>query len=252
VRGLFVGVVGAVAIAAATFGLSLDALRAGPIEVPLLPATVPVDASGTYHARGEAASPLGSGVCPLPPCGPSTTIDLRFQGLPAATYEAWLAGPVARHSVGPLVPDGVDFVLRWSEASDHTDKGAIALTLAGRDIARLPVRASPEPLQVATTITASWEAMPAQARVNEIGGVTLSTVAVARLPGPAPVGWEYWAHFEGKAGAVDLGALSGTTLDGRAERLRLEDQDRLVIRVAPVGSPAGDGFPVLEGRIWPG
>ncbi|HJQ93766.1 MAG TPA: hypothetical protein VJ874_05725 [Candidatus Thermoplasmatota archaeon] len=247
-RGLFVGIVGAAAIATAAFGLSLDGMRAGPFEVPLLPAVVAAEASGTYHARGESTLP--GGVCPLPPCGPSTAIDLRLRGLPGAPYEVRLEGPGASEPLGPLAKEGADLVLRWSEPSDHTDKQELVVTLAGRDVARLPVRASATPIDLAGRVEASWEARPDRARVSEIGGVTLSTIATARLEEPPPAGWEFRARFESATGTVELGALEDATMDARVERLRLEDQDRLVIVLVPMDAADGAGFPVLVATIW--
>jgi hypothetical protein len=253
VRGLFVGTVGAVVLAAAAFGLSLDAFRAGPFDRPLDPVVLTADAVGTYSSRGASEGPLG--LCVDPPCAASTTVDLVLQGMPDVPYDVRLQGPGGSESIGTLRPDAGIVVVRWDQPRDHGDKDRLVLAVAGRDVATLPVRASAEPLDLAGPVAVSWGAHQDVVHVNEIGGVTMSSIATTRLDEAPPSGWEFRARFEGPSGQVDLGALEagpdGAVLDGRAERLRLEDHERVVVLVAPSGAGADEGFPILAADLWP-
>jgi hypothetical protein len=253
VRGLFVGTVGAVVLAAAAFGLSLDAFRAGPFDRPLEPAVLTADAAGTYSSRAAAARPFG--LCLEPPCEARTALDLLLRGLPDVPYDVRLQGPGGSEPIGTFRPDGGVLAVRWEQPRDHGDKDRLVLAVAGRDVATLAVRAGAEPLDLSGPVAASWGARAAMLHVNEIGGVTMSSIATARLDEAPPPGWEFRARFEGPSGQVGLGALDagadGAVLDGRAERLRLEDHERLIVVVAPSGAGADEGFPVLVAQLWP-
>lgn len=252
-RGLFVGTVGAVVLLAAAAGLSLDAFRAGPYDRPLEPVVVAAQVDGTYHSRPAADMPLG--VCVAPPCEPRTEVDLTVSGLPAVPYAVRLEGPGGHEALGVFRPEGGRLEIRWQQPADHSDKGSLVLAVAGRDVATFPVRGSAEPLRLSGPLAASWDARPAVVHVNEIGGVTISSIAIARLSELPPTGWEYRARFEGPSGPVDLGTLeiqgNAAVLDGRVERLRLEDHERVAILVAPAGAGDDEGFPILEADLWP-
>lgn len=263
-RGLFVGTVGALAIAAALAGLSLDAFRAGPFDRPLEPAGTTLHAEGTYLARAAQPDPVGvggAGPCLRPPCEPATEVDLAFRGAPPVPYEARLDGPGGPVPLGTFEPEGGVLRVRWSEAEDHSSKDRLVLAVAGRDVATLPVQGGPQPARVSATLGAAWPEPPSPAtvHVNEVGGVTLSAIATARLPEAPPAGWEFRARFVGPGGEVALGALAadggggGSVLDGRAERVRLEDHDAVLVVLAPAGSAdgPGTGFPVLRADLWP-
>ena len=240
-------VVGASAIALAVLGLVVGEQRAGPLDVEMRPVVVEATAAGTYLARPDSTV---LGLCPEPPCDPHTSIDLRVRGLPPAPYEARLEGPTTV-PLGPLSADGGEMVLRWSEGRDHTDKDRLVLSLAGRAVASIPVGGGGT-TDLGGPLAVSWGAAPARVHLNEIGGVTTSTVATARLAEAAPEGWAFHARLEGTAGPIDLGPLDagdgvGAVLDARIERVRLEDQDRVVVLLAPVDGRGG--FPVLEARV---
>src|SRR5688572_12604823 len=180
-RGAFIAVVGAAAILLSALGLAVVAARDGPLQVALEASAVEVQAEGTYQAR--AASSPALGLCPAPPCTAATAVDLRLRGLPDVTpaaYVARLEGD-ASQDLGALRRDGKDHVLQWAAEEDHTDKDRIVVSLAGRPIASIPVQASDAPAPVDATVPASWGASPAEARLAEIGAVTVSTVARARL-----------------------------------------------------------------------
>ena len=252
-RGLFVGTLGAVVLAAAAFGLSLDAFRAGPFDRPLESVVLTVQAEGTYSSRAASEGPLG--LCVDPPCEARTAVDLALRGMPDVPYVVRLQGPGGSEPVGTVRPAGGVLTIRWEQPRDHGDKDRLVLSVAGRDVLAFPVRASAEPLDLSGPVVASWGARPDVLHVNEIGGVTISSIATASLSERPPSGWEFRARFEGPAGPVDLGALEtrpdGAELDGRVERLRLEDHERVVLLVAPVGGLAAEGFPVLQADLWP-
>lgn len=241
--------VAATVVALAAYGLLVTHDRAGPIDATLGAVSLDVAVSGTYQARGDGTV---AGVCVLPACEAVTAIDLRFSGLPAAPYKARLDGP-GSVSLEELVRDGEDHVLRWSRPEDHTDKMRIVLVLAGRDVATLAVQPSDGPAAVDTTLPSSWRAMPTSVHLNEIGGVTVSTVASARVPEAPPAGWEFHAYFEGRDGTVLLGPLEatpeGAVLDGRVERVGIEDQDRLVVALRPADTDGALGFPVWSADL---
>lgn len=239
-------------VALALLGLAAGALRPGPFDVRLEPAAVEATAQGTYRSQ-EDSSVLG--VCPVPPCAARTEADLLFQGLPlpAGSYVAWLEGGGSREFLGPLQEAPGGHRLLWSRegASDAT---AIALDLAGRTVAMVAVRPG-GPWDVAATLGAAWPVPAAEARVEEIGGVTVSTVATARLRDAAPDGWELHAVLHRTDGStVGLGALErdgdGSVLDGRVERVRLSAVDRLSVVLVPAGVPSDEGFQVLSGPLW--
>lgn len=252
-HGAIVTGIAAAVVLSAAYGLVVTEQRAGPVDTALERVTVATAVAGTYQARADSSI---AGVCPVPPCEPRTAVDARFSGLPQVPYEAWLDGP-DRIPLGPLVPDGTEWVLQWSEAEDHTDKDRIVLTAGGRDVAEVPVRPSDGPAPLDARFDASWGAQATQVYLAEIGGVTVSTIATAELADAAPEGWRLHAFFEGTAGRIDLGVLDavpgGSVLDARVERVGIEDQDRLVIALAPDGTvlegngPAG--FPVLEAHL---
>lgn len=250
VRGVYVGTVGAIVILLSVAALIEHSQREGPIEATLEPVAVDVRASGGYHARPANEPVLG--LCHQPPCEPYTRIDVRIHGLPPGDYQARLEG-ASTERLGSLVPAGDAFRVAWDrEQSDQTDKERLVLSLAGRDVAQFRLRPSAEPIQVDETVAASWHAAPAQVRLTEIGGVTISTVAKGRVAETPPAGWEFHAHLEGQGGRVLLGTLDvvdgEAVLDARVERVPLEDQDRIVVVLRPVGS-AGPGFPVLAARL---
>lgn len=235
----------ATVVALAGSGLVAVALREGPIDATLDPVRVAATAEGSYESRAGGAV---LGVCPTPPCSPRTAIDIRFQGLPDVPYTARLDG-ASRAELGALQREGDGHVLRWEEAEDHTDKDRIVLVLAGRDVTALFVQPGTA-FQVAGSMSMLWATAPARVHLNEIGAFTVSTVALAELDEEAPEGWEYRARLEGRDGAIDLGAFSGTALDARVERVRLEDQDRFVVSLHPAGAdPESLGFPVLAAAL---
>lgn len=255
-RGLFVGVVGALAIAASAFGLALDGFRAGPFDVPLEPVTRAAQVEGTYLSRSASTGPLG--LCIEPPCGARTDIDARFHGLPPVPYDLRLQGPGAGGSepLGTFDPDGEGtLVVRWSQDRDHGDKDRLVLAVAGRDMGSVPVRGGPDPMPLSGEVALSWGARPAMLHVNEIGGVTISTIATARLGEAAPAGWEFRARLEGPGHVADFGALEtdgdAAVLDGRIERVGLEDYSVGMVFVAPIGADAVAGFPILRADLWP-
>jgi hypothetical protein len=252
-RGRFVAIVGAAAILASAFGLALDGFRAGPFDRPLEPATAQAHVEGTYHTRAATAGPLG--VCVQPPCDAGTDIDLVFQGLPPVPYDVRLQGSGGSEPLGTHHPEGGAMAIRWSQPRDHGDKDRLVLAVAGRDVASLPVQGGAEPLYVSTPLVAAWETRPATLRVNEIGGVVISSVASATIHEEPPAGWEFRARLEGRLGSADFGAFEvhrgESRLDGRVERLRLEDHETAVVLVVPVGAAEGDGFPVLQATLWP-
>jgi hypothetical protein len=253
VRGLFVGTVGAVVLVASAAGLSLDAFRAGPFDRPLEPVVVAAQVDGMYHSRPAADGPFG--VCVAPPCEARTEVDVTVSGLPDVPYEVRLEGPGGHEALGTFRPAGGRLEIRWDQPTDHSDKGRLVLAVAERDVAALAVRGSAEPLRLSGPLPGSWGARPDVLHVNEIGGITMSSIATARLPELPPAGWEFRARFEGTSGLVDLGPLetkgSAAVLDGRVERLRLEDHERVVLLVAPGGAGEDEGFPILEADLWP-
>lgn len=248
-RGVFVGIVGAAAILLSIAALVEHEQRAGPIDTTLEPVALDIHTVGTYHAR-PANEPV-AGLCPTPPCEPHTDIDLRFEGLPPAAYTARLDGSSSQ-GLGPLKAQGDAQFLQWTERSDHTDKDRLVIVLAGRDIASFAVGPRAEPRPIDQTVAGSWDATPVEVHFGEIGGITISTVAKARLADAPPDGWAFYARLEGPGGTVEMGPLergeNGAVLDARVERVALEDQERMVVDLRPVGA-AQAGFPVLATPI---
>ncbi len=238
-----------------------NAGRAGPIDSALAPAAVDATAEGTWHAvpdRTPAPAPAPvPGICLDPPCSASATLDLRIRGLPELPYGARLEGG-ASQDLGLLVFDGAAHVMRWSEAADHTDKLRLVITLADQPIAGIDIRPSAEPVSLDGPVEANWRIDGGQVRLNEIGGVTISTVVTINVQGVPPPGWTLHAFLDRPGGATELGALaksgSGSDggsggvshLDARVERLPLEDQDRLVVVLRRDAAQDSPGFPVLE------
>lgn len=249
-RGLAVGILGALVLAAAATGLAVGWLRDGPHDVEAVPTSIVADASGTLERR-TAGTTVG-GLCPVPPCGPRTAIDLRFAGLPDLPYTARLDGG-GTADLGPLRQEGDGHRLEWSAEADHGAKDELVLSVAGRDVARHPVAWT----QGTGTTEADWElpvawgAEPAEVHLNEIGAVAVSTVALATLDEVPPEGLEFRAALRQASGLVDLGTFGAqdgrSVLDGRVERLRLADHGRVVVLLVAEGRATGDGLPVLEG-----
>jgi len=246
VRGLAVGIVGAAVILASVTGLAVGWARDGPIDADLDTAVVLSHVTGTV-ARRPDSSVLG--LCPSPPCGPETSIDLRFASLPTSPYVASMAGPGGEEPLGPLLQEGGEHVLRWSAAEDHADKDRIVVRLAGRQVAEGPLLGGAGTMAVDWYLLFFWELVGVsdpRVHLNEIGGVSVSTVALMELEEAPPEGWEFRAHLEGSSGRVALGALEDGKLDGRVERVRLEDQDRFIVTLARADAPVEEGFPVLQ------
>lgn len=244
-RGLFVGVVGALAILASAAGLALDGLRPGPHDRALEPVAVPLQHEATWSIGSSA--PLG--VCLTPPCPTTRDVEARLEGVPPVPYEVRVQGPSDAVGLGTFEPVGGVLEVVWHDDGGDGDKDRFVFAVAGRDVGALP-------FDGLSFLVLSWEAAPDRVHVGEIGAVTVSTVATAVLDETAPEGWEFRARFEGSGGPVDLGALEPAgdgqvALDGRAERVRLGDQQTLTIVVAPVGSGGDAGFPVLRAEIWP-
>lgn len=246
-REAVVAITGATVILACVLALVEFDHRAGPYDLALGAAEVEVQANGTYHATPESTT---AGLCLVPPCTASTTIELRLSGLPAAPYEARLEGSSTVH-LGQLQQDGEDHLLRWSEAEDHTDKQRLVLVLAGRPIAPVMVGPTPEPMSLDGTVLASWLAPMGEVHLNEIGGFEISTVVKAELDHAPPDGWSYVAWLEGADGRIDLGPLAmgppGSVLDARVENVPLERQDTVVIGLLSDGG--GAAFPFLQATV---
>lgn len=248
-RGRFVGIVGATVLALSILALVEHENRAGPYDLELEPTPLDLRLQGMYHARPDQS--VVPGVCTPDPCRPYTSIEVRVDGLPPALYEARLDGEGTR-AVGPLVPDGAGFLLRWSEVEDHTSKQRLVILLAGRDIASIAVGPSVEPRRIDTAAVAMWPGSGGSVHLAEIGGVTISTMVRLQVSDGPPPGWSLHAHLEGAAGTVPLGALDvedgKASGEARIERLPLEDQRRVVVLLRPDTMAAG-GFPILLGDL---
>ena len=253
VRGLAVGIVGALVLALAAAGLAVGWLREGPRDVEAMPAFVAADVSGTLGRR-PAGTTVG-GLCPVPPCEPRTSVELVLAGLPALPYVARLEGASSAVDLGPLLElDGAHGV-DWEAAEDHGDKDTFVLAVAGRDVARHPVvwPQGTGTLRVGWELVVGWGAAPAHVHLNEVGAVTVSTVALAELDEAPPAGLEFRAALRDGPGLVDLGTFETqggrSVLDGRVERVRLADHDRVVVVLVVEGRATGEGLPVLEGAF---
>lgn len=213
----------AAVVAASAYGLLAIDSRAGPLDLQLQPVAANVEVTGTSEARPDTRV---AGLCLEPPCDPLTALDLRMEGLPEGPYQVRLQGD-GELAIGPLVATGGAHVLRWSEAADHRDKGLLVLSLGGHDLAALELPQGEGPREVAAVLSLDW-GPGATARLQEIGGFTVSTLVELRLDEATP-GWERHAYLEGGAGRVDLGRLHDGRLDARLERVGIEHQDRLVV-----------------------
>lgn len=238
--------VGVVAIALSATGLLLDAVRPGPLDVQLSLAYVTVEASGSYLAEANPAGPLG--VCLAEVCTPRTRIDLRLEGLYPGTYEARLEGAGEALGLGPLAAVGASHVLSVDRTEDHTGKTRLVLLHAGFALHVWDVGAGERSLD--GPVLAAFGFAPVRIHLDEIGAVTVSTTGKARVDVALPSGTTLVARLESPSGSVALGSFErtdeGLLLDGRAERVRLADQDRVTIYLVSDGA---DGVPVWSARL---
>lgn len=246
-------VVGAVAIALSATGLLLDAVRPGPLDVELTPANVMVDASGSYLATGANTGPLG--ICAMEPCTPRTRIALELVGLYPGTYEARLEGPGSTVPLGAFAarssPGSSAQVLAFDRAEDHTDKTRLVLLHAGYPLYAWEVRAGE--LSLTGSILTSFGFEPIRVHLDEIGAVSVSTTAKSTLSLPPPPGAAFVVYLESGTSSVAMGTfepMDGVlVLDGRVERLRLGDQERVTVYLAGAGTGGGPGVPVWSGLL---
>lgn len=239
-------VVGVIAIALSVTGLLLDAVRPGPVDVQLSPAQVPLQASGSYLAEANPAGPLG--VCLAEACTPRTRIDLRLDGLPAGTYEARLEGPGESLGLGPLTTVGSTQVLNVDRPEDHTDKTRLVLLHVGLALHAWDVGAGERSLD--GPVPASFGFAPVRLHLDEIGAVTVSTTGKATFDVALPSSVTLVARLESGSGAVVLGTFERTSvgfvLDGRIERVRLAEQDRITVYLVGDGR---DGVPAWSAAL---
>lgn len=242
-------VVGAVAIALSAAGLISDAVRPGPLDVELTPAHVMVEASGSYLATAANTGPLG--ICAMEPCTPRTRIVLQLAGLYPGTYEARLEGPNSALALGAFAPSLSAQVLTFDRAEDHTDKTRLVLMHAGYPLHAWAVRAGE--LSLTGSILASFDFEPIRVHLDEIGAVSVSTTAKSTLTLPPPAGAAFVVHLESGTSSVTMGTfepMDGVlVLDGRVERLRLGDQERVTVYLAGAGTGGGPGVPVWSGQL---
>lgn len=244
VRRWPIALIGAIALALPALGLVEVAGRAGPIDTVMEPVVVAGQGEGAFTTRGDSSV---AGVCLMPPCDAMTSIDLRIDGLPMVPYTARLVG-AASVDLGHLQNRGSTLILDWEDDADHSDKDRLELLLADRPIHAWSLTGTEVDLD--GPLRAVWPVASVAVHLSEIGMVAISTVATATLSEPPPTGWRYHAALEGTDGRIDLGALEGdgTVLDGRVERVPLEEQERIVVLLVPEGG-AWDGFPALAADL---
>ncbi len=247
-QGWFVATVGAVAIVLSGAGLLLDAVRPGPFDVELAAAQVPVQATGSYSARSGSDVPLG--ICVQPPCEPFTRVELHLAGLPAGRYEARLEG-VRVVDLGAFVASPSGQSLLWERAEDHTDKSRLVLLHAGLPLHAWDVRAGE--MSLAGPAQASFGFAPIRVHLDEIGAVSVSTTAKSMLTLQAPAGTSFVARLESGVSSVEMGAFErkdeALVLDGRVERVRLGDQERVTVYLVGADTQGGPGVPVWSAPL---
>lgn len=239
--GRFVAVVGAVAILLSACGLALDAVRPGPLDLVLEPATVAVAATGSYEAVAAPPAPAPLGLCAVEPCAARTRVQLELRGLPAMAYTARLEGDGAGVDLGPLARRGDAHVLDVDRAEDHTGQDRLVLLLAGLALHAWDV--GPGARDLAGTVEAGLRQGADRLHLDEIGAVTVSTVSKADVPFVAPPGLELAAVRDGRELGTFEAAGGGSVLDGRVERLRIGAGGEVVVLLRDPRAPDA-GFPV--------
>lgn len=255
-----IGVVGATVILLSLGGLVEIHSRAGPLQAPLAPVEFVVTYTGTY-AAAPARGTIGPGNICVPAAGetactpPRLRVDLAVSGLPrlpsGANYHVFLVGAQLL-ALGVLEPAQTEHRIHYDEARDGRDFRTLSIT------AEAEPSTSPGPLQVlAIDVAGKGQTAPAPiagsstttfgrgvgtVRAAEIGAFAKSSTAVGDLSGlPELPGWTYQAWFVTTQDAyiylgpweVDGKDPSRASLDGRVERIRLEDQGRFITTLEP-------------------
>lgn len=273
-----VGVLGALAIVTLVVaGIALQE-RPGPFMHELDAAATRSRVSGSYEAVPPGSPVDAAGGCtPLPPVlectPPRATLEIDV-GPPAGASQvalaAFLLGPGEPFALGPLAPAGNTMRLVYDEAVDltaydalvvHAQAGAPAEAPSGPRIFHIEIGAGPADRR------AAWDdetlpPLPAargSVRLNQIGAVEISAVAIGTATGLTPFpGLVYRAWLHGPDGDTLLGELEPVdthageaALGARVERVRLSAADRVLVTLEPAGaSPAAPaGVPVLESAV---
>lgn len=273
-----IALVGATVIILATAGLSEIHARAGPFEEPLVPASIPLTTSGTYVATGPRGTTGPGNVC-VPAAGetqcsaPRLSVELAVAGLPMPTgtarYQAFLIGDDTL-SLGSLVASLGRHGLDYDEARDGRSYRELVVTLERTDAASptgitvvtidIAGKGQTAPATLANVFGATIASGTGTVRAAEIGAFSKSTTAVAELNGLTDFeGWTYHAWFVTiDAEYIPLGAwqvdendATHATLDGRVEKIRLEDQRLFITTLepedaSPAASPLGPPVFVVD------
>lgn len=266
------GLAGASIILLSGLGLTEIHSRAGPFEEALVPALIPLEVTGSYVARGPTGTTGPGGVC-VPPTGETqcsgarAIVDVAIQGLPlvadGARYQGFLVGPAETWSLGVLTPGGGQHRIRVDEQRDAREFLELRITLelgaaetpGTLEVVSLNVaqQGQQTPHDLAQSSSATVGTGMGTLRAAEIGAFSKSTTAVGALQGVSlPEGWEYHAWFVSSDGGsyLDLGPweqsgadLMRAELDGRIEKVRLEDQGAFLTTIEPMGSGQGRSAP---------
>ncbi len=255
-----IALVGATVIILAAAGLTEIHSRAGPFEEPLVPASIPLTTTGTYIATGPRGTQGPGNVCVPAPgetqcSAPRLRVDLAIAGLPMPTgtarYQAFLIGDDT-HSLGSFRASDGRHRLDYDETRDGRSYRELVVTLEKEEAAAptgitvltidVAGRGQTAPATLANVSGATIASGTGTIRAAEIGAFAKSTTAVAELSGlPGFEGWTYHAWFVTIDGAyISLGEWeldeqdpTHATLDGRVEKIRLEDQRLFLTTLEP-------------------
>lgn len=223
-----VAVIGAAAILLAATALVVDIQRGAPHDIVLAPASYEIAVVGSY-----AREPGDQDTFPLcaPDCqGPSHVLELTVRGLPRV---AAFSFDVDGHDVR-ISADGDDFIIRVAGPGD----GPAELIIRSPEDS-LQIRL--EPGAISETGALQVFIQEAQARIEQIGAVGVSTLVDLRVDAEIPPGMHLVAWFD----EVRLGALDEGAFDDRIDAVAADDHAELVVTLESRGDP-----PVRGTIVW--
>lgn len=265
-RDRVITVTGAIVIAAALFGVLVVEGRGGPFTHDLEPVAFALAVSGTYHAAPPQGTTGPGGVClpddPAVGCVPARLeMDLGIQGLPGlgegAHYVVSLQDGEDILTLGPLMLDDGVRSMSISQERDAREYERLVVTLEGQarpgramgTIVHEHAVSGGEPVDLTESVTVTPSDATGTAELNEIGAVGVSSTIGLRVEGLEPRdGWIHRAWFQEEDGSTTyIGELAGAegagpaSLDERIERVRLRDQQAVLVTLEPAGTGTNEG-----------
>jgi hypothetical protein len=269
-RRLFVGTVGALAVALAVYGLVVVEARTGPFEHGVEPASQPASVDATF-ASGQSGP--GGTPCPGDPvdeaCSePFVRVDGTVDGLPildgAGVYAAFLAGPDREVALGELAFEDGSHVVSAEKATDGEGLERLTVALVANDTSRpSPFVVGSVPLpdgegSVSEDFEAGLGLGAGTVEVGQVGAFEVSATARGQLSNltfdPA---WSYEAWLlDNDAAPTILGPLEEAAtgvgvFDARVPQVVLIELERLEVRLVPNEDVTASlrGFPVASTEL---